>query len=55
MQVSAMYGNLLDKKENTLIFLDEIQAYPHLITMLKFLKMMISTLILQVVLYLELH
>ena len=25
MQVSAMYGNLLDKKENTLIFLDEIQ------------------------------
>lgn len=38
MQVSAMYGNLLDKKENTLIFLDEIQAYPHLITMLKFLK-----------------
>jgi len=33
-----MYGNLLDKKENTLIFLDEIQAYPHLITMLKFLK-----------------
>ena len=38
MQVSAMYGNMLDKKENTLIFLDEIQAYPHLITMLKFLK-----------------
>ena len=38
MQVSAMYGNLLDKKENTLIFFDEIQAYPHLITMLKFLK-----------------
>ena len=26
------------EKQNTLIFLDEIQAYPHLLTMLKFLK-----------------
>ena len=29
---------MLDTKKNTLIFLDEIQVYPHLITMLKFLK-----------------
>ena len=27
----------MKEKENTLIFLDEIQAYPHLLTMLKFL------------------
>ena len=27
----------MGKKENTLIFIDEIQAYPHLLTMLKFL------------------
>lgn len=38
MQISAIYGNKLDTKKNTLIFLDEIQVYPHLITMLKFLK-----------------
>ena len=25
-------------KKNTLIFIDEIQAYPHLLTLLKFLK-----------------
>lgn len=28
----------MKEKENTLIFLDEIQAYPHLLTLLKFLK-----------------
>ena len=28
----------MGEKKNTLIFLDEIQAYPHLLTMLKFLK-----------------
>ena len=28
----------LGKKEDTLIFLDEIQAYPYLLTMLKFLQ-----------------
>ena len=38
MQLSAMYGDKIDQKNNTLIFLDEIQVYPHLITMLKFLK-----------------
>lgn len=37
LQLSAMAGKHLDKKENTLVFLDEIQSYPHLLTMLKFL------------------
>lgn len=31
-------GNRLGNVDNTLIFLDEIQQYPHLLTMLKFLK-----------------
>ncbi len=38
MQLGAIAGNRLDKKENTLVFLDEIQCYPHLLTMLKFLN-----------------
>lgn len=38
MQLGAIAGNKLDKKKNTLIFLDEIQCYPHLLTMLKFLN-----------------
>ena len=38
LQVSMIAGSSLDKKENTLIFLDEIQAYPQLLTILKFLK-----------------
>lgn len=38
LQVSMLYGNKMDKKENTLIFIDEIQAYPHLLTLLKFLS-----------------
>ena len=38
LQVSMIAGASLDKKENTLIFLDEIQAYPQLLTILKFLK-----------------
>ena len=37
-QVSMIAGEKMGDKENTLIFLDEIQAYPHLLTMLKFLK-----------------
>ena len=37
LQVSMIAGRKMDKKENTLIFIDEIQAYPHLLTMLKFL------------------
>ena len=37
-QVSTIAGEKMGEKENTLIFLDEIQVYPHLLTMLKFLK-----------------
>lgn len=37
LQVSMIAGRKMDKKENTLIFIDEIQAYPHLLSMLKFL------------------
>lgn len=35
--ISANYGNLLGEKKDTLIFIDEIQTYPYLITILKFL------------------
>ena len=38
LQVSMQAGNRMGRKENTLIFLDEIQAYPHLLTLLKFLS-----------------
>ena len=38
LQVSTLAGEKMGKKKDTLIFLDEIQAYPHLLTMLKFLK-----------------
>lgn len=38
LQVSMKDGDKMDKKENTLIFLDEIQVYPQLLTLLKFLK-----------------
>ena len=38
LQVSMVAGDRMKKKENTLIFLDEIQQYPHLLTMLKFLR-----------------
>ncbi len=38
LQVSMIAGRQMEKKENTLIFLDEIQAYPHLLTLLKFLS-----------------
>ena len=37
LQVSMLAGDRMKEKKNTLIFLDEIQAYPHLLTMLKFL------------------
>ncbi len=37
-QVSMIAGEKMGDKKNTLVFLDEIQAYPHLLTMLKFLK-----------------
>ena len=38
MQVSTIADETLGNKSDTLIFLDEIQAYPHLLTMLKFLR-----------------
>lgn len=38
LQVSMLAGDRMGKKEDTLIFLDEIQAYPHLLTLLKFLR-----------------
>ena len=38
LQLGAIAGNRLGTKENTLVFLDEIQSYPHLMTMLKFLN-----------------
>lgn len=38
LQLGAMAGNRLGNKEETLVFLDEIQSYPHLMTMLKFLN-----------------
>lgn len=38
LQVSMLAGNKMGDKSDTLIFIDEIQAYPHLLTLLKFLR-----------------
>ena len=38
LQLGAIAGNHLGTKDDTLVFLDEIQSYPHLMTMLKFLN-----------------
>lgn len=38
LQVSMLAGDRMKEKENTLIFIDEIQTYPHLLTLLKFLS-----------------
>ena len=38
LQLSMLAGQKMKARENTLIFLDEIQAYPHLLTLLKFLR-----------------
>lgn len=38
IQLGVIAGNRLGTKENTLVFLDEIQSYPHLMTILKFLN-----------------
>ena len=38
LKLSAIAGDKMGSKEDTLIFLDEIQAYPELLTVLKFLK-----------------
>lgn len=37
-QVSSIAGDRMGTKQDTLIFLDEIQVYPNLLTLLKFLK-----------------
>ena len=37
-QLSTIAGEKMKEKSNTLVFLDEIQVYPHLLTMVKFLK-----------------
>lgn len=36
--VSSLYGDRLNNNEDTIVFLDEIQAYPHLISLLKPLR-----------------
>ncbi|MBQ0026244.1 MAG: ATP-binding protein [Lachnospiraceae bacterium] len=36
LQVSMIAGDKMKEKESTLIFIDEIQSYPHLLTLLKF-------------------
>lgn len=38
LQVSMLYGDKMGTKQDTLIFIDEIQEYPHLLTLLKFLS-----------------
>lgn len=38
LQISMLAGNKMKEKKNTLIFIDEIQAYPYLLTLLKFLS-----------------
>ncbi len=37
-QLSMIAGDKMKEKENTLVFIDEIQEYPQFLTMLKFLK-----------------
>ena len=38
LQLSASYGEKLNNNYDTIVFLDEIQIYPHLLTLLKDLK-----------------
>src|SRR5665647_180278 len=38
LRLSTLAGNKMKEKKDTLIFIDEIQAYPQLLTLLKFLK-----------------
>lgn len=38
LQVSVLAGSKMKSKESTLVFIDEIQQYPHLLTLLKFLS-----------------
>lgn len=38
LALSVVAGDKMKNKENTLVFIDEIQAYDHLLTLLKFLR-----------------
>ncbi|MFA5691998.1 MAG: AAA family ATPase [Acholeplasmataceae bacterium] len=38
LNLSSLFGDKLSRKEDTLIFLDEVQTYPELLTLFKFLK-----------------
>ena len=38
LRLSSIAGDKLGSSEDTLVFLDEIQQYPHLLTLLKFLR-----------------
>ena len=38
LRLSMIAGDRMKDRENTLVFIDEIQAYPHLLTLLKFLR-----------------
>lgn len=38
LALSTIAGDKMQQRENTLIFIDEIQAYDHLLTLVKFLK-----------------
>lgn len=38
LALSVVAGDKMKEKENTLVFIDEIQAYDHLLTLLKFLR-----------------
>ncbi len=38
LNLSVLAGDKMKEKSNTLVFIDEIQVYPHLLTLLKFLS-----------------
>lgn len=38
LQLSMLAGHKMKEPQNTLVFIDEIQVYPHLLTLLKFLR-----------------
>ena len=38
LQLGTIAGDQLGSRDNTIVFLDEIQSYPHLMTLLKFLN-----------------
>ena len=44
LRVSMIAGDKMGKARDTLVFIDEIQAYPHLLTLLKFRVRMIGLL-----------